>query len=137
MALDRRPEPGADRGQKVERQRQPEQQGRRSDFSLYHGARNRLWLYVKDTPPLLFWLTLPFHLAGTIVMWARATLREESGSVERGIEDAFKGLKDIWRSRREIQAKRRVSSLAIAAMMVWNPFDVLKRRGRIKSRIAR
>jgi GT2 family glycosyltransferase len=111
--------------------------GRRSDFSLYHGARNRLWLFVKNTPPLLFWLTLPFHLAGTAMMWARATLREESGSVERGIEDAFKGLKDMWRSRREVQARRRVSSLAIAAMMVWNPFDVLKRKGRIKLRIAR
>jgi N-acetylglucosaminyl-diphospho-decaprenol L-rhamnosyltransferase len=111
--------------------------GRRSDFSLYHGARNRLWLFVKDTPPALFWLTLPFHLAATIMMWARATLREEAGPVERGLEDAFKGLKDIWRSRREIQARRKVSSLAIAAMMVWNPFDVLKRRGVLKSRIAR
>jgi GT2 family glycosyltransferase len=111
--------------------------GRRSDFSLYHGARNRLWVFVKDTPPALFWLTLPFHVAGAVLMWARATLREESGPVERGIEDAFKGLGGIWRSRREIQARRRVSSLAIAAMMVWNPFDVLKRKGRIKLRIAR
>lgn len=111
--------------------------GRRSDFSLYHGARNRLWLFVKDTPPALFWLTLPFHLTATIMMWVRATLRDESGPVERGLEDAIKGLADIWRSRREIQARRRVSSLAIADMMVWSPFDTLKRRGRIKSRIAR
>jgi N-acetylglucosaminyl-diphospho-decaprenol L-rhamnosyltransferase len=111
--------------------------GRRSDFSLYHGARNRLWLFVKNTPPLLFWLTAPFHLLATLAMWARATLREEAGPVERGLEDAFKGMGGVWASRRQIQATRTVSSWAIAAMMVWNPSDVLQRRGRIKRRIAR
>jgi N-acetylglucosaminyl-diphospho-decaprenol L-rhamnosyltransferase len=106
--------------------------GRRSDFSLYHGARNRLWLYVKDTPPLLFWLTLPFHLLATAGAWLRAVVQGHAGPVERGLEDAIKGLPDIWRSRREVQRTRKASSDNIAVMMVWNPFDALHRRGRLK-----
>ncbi len=108
--------------------------GRSSDFSLYHGARNRLWLFVKDTPPLLFWATLPFHIMATLGMWVRATARGQASSVERGLEDAIKGLPEVWRRRREIQKARRVSSLAIACMMVWNPLDALRRRGRLRRR---
>jgi GT2 family glycosyltransferase len=106
--------------------------GRRSDFSLYHGARNRLWLYVKDTPPLLLWLTLPFHLLATVGAWLRATVQGHGEPVERGLEDAFKGLPDIWRSRREVQRTRRAGSDEIGVMMVWNPFDALHRRGRLR-----
>jgi GT2 family glycosyltransferase len=106
--------------------------GRRSDFSLYHGARNRLWLYVKDTPPLLLWLTLPFHLLATACAWLRATVQGHGEPVERGLEDAVKGLPGIWRSRREVQETRRAGSEAIAAMMVWSPFDAIARRGRLR-----
>ncbi|MGZ3369224.1 MAG: glycosyltransferase family 2 protein [Caulobacteraceae bacterium] len=106
--------------------------GRRSDFSLYHGVRNRLWLYVKDTPPLLLWATLPFHLLATIGVWLRAVLKGHAEPVERGLEDAIKGLPDIWRSRRAVQGARRASSGDIAGMMVWSPLDVLGRRGRLR-----
>ena len=106
--------------------------GRRSDFSLYHGARNRLWTFVKNTPPALFWLTLPFHLAATALAWLRATVQGDGGPVERGLEAALKDLRRVWRQRQLLQATRKVSSLAIAAMMVWNPLAALKRRGRLR-----
>jgi len=106
--------------------------GRRSDFSLYHGARNRLWLYVKDTPPVLFWLTLPFHVLATLGVWLRAATQGHSEPVERGLEDAIKGLPAMLWSRREIQAGRKASSEDIASMMVWNPLDALARIGRLR-----
>jgi GT2 family glycosyltransferase len=106
--------------------------GRRSDFSLYHGARNRLWLYVKDTPPLLLGLTLPFHVLATAAAWLRATINGHGEPVERGLEDAVRGLPDIWRSRREVQGRRKATSADIGAMMVWNPLDALHRRGRLR-----
>ena len=106
--------------------------GRRSDFSLYHGARNRLWLYVKNTPPLLFWLTLPFHILATAGAWLRAVVQGHAEPVERGLEDAVKGLPDIWRSRLDVQRTRRAGSNDISVMMVWNPFDALARRGRLR-----
>ena len=104
--------------------------GRRSDFSLYHGARNRLWLYVKDTPPALLWLTLPFHLTATVGAWLRAAMHGHGKPVRRGLKDAIDGLPGILSSRRELQARRKASSGAIAAMMVWNPFDALARIGK-------
>jgi N-acetylglucosaminyl-diphospho-decaprenol L-rhamnosyltransferase len=106
--------------------------GRRSDFSIYHGARNRLWLFVKDTPPLLFWLTLPVHAAATTLMALRALLRGDSAALMRGLGDALKGLPRVWRQRRAVQAGRTASSADIARMMTWSPLDVMRRRGRIR-----
>jgi N-acetylglucosaminyl-diphospho-decaprenol L-rhamnosyltransferase len=106
--------------------------GRRSDFSVFHGARNRLWMFVKCTPPVLFWLTGPFHIAATLAIWTRVTMEGHADPVEQGLEAALKALPEMWRSRRAVQATRRVSSLAIARMMVWNPLDILKRKGRIR-----
>ncbi len=106
--------------------------GRRSEFSVYHGVRNRLWLYAKNTPPLLLWLTAPLHAAATFVIWCRATLREEGAPVERALEDALKALPQVWTARQAVQARRTVSSFAIAGMMTWNPLKILKRQGKIK-----
>jgi N-acetylglucosaminyl-diphospho-decaprenol L-rhamnosyltransferase len=111
--------------------------GRRSDFSVFHGARNRLWMFVKCTPPALFWLTGPFHIVATLAVWARATMQGHADPVEQGLEAALKALPEMWRSRRAVQATRRVSSLAIARMMVWNPLDILNRKGRIRPCITR
>jgi GT2 family glycosyltransferase len=107
--------------------------GRRSDFSLYHGARNRLWLYLKDTPPLLLLATLPFHIVATLGVWLRALAQGHAEPVERGLEDALKGAPEMWRSRRQIQRARTASSGAIAAMMVWSPLAALARRGRLRT----
>jgi N-acetylglucosaminyl-diphospho-decaprenol L-rhamnosyltransferase len=104
--------------------------GRRSDFSLYHGARNRLWLYVKDTPTALLWPTLPFHLIATLGAWLRAVIQGHGKPVGRGLKDALGGLPDILRSRREIQARRRAPASDIAAMMVWSPASALARTGK-------
>ncbi|MDB5460644.1 MAG: glycosyl transferase family 2 [Caulobacteraceae bacterium] len=110
--------------------------GRRSDFSIFHGVRNRLWLFVKDTPPVLLWLTLPFHIAATVGVWVRATVRGHAEPVEQGLEAAVKQLPEVWRRRRAVQATRKVSSLRIAGMMVWNPRSVMRRKGWIRSGIA-
>ena len=106
--------------------------GRRSDFSVFHGVRNRLWLFVKDTPPLLFWLTLPFHLAATLAVWVRATVQGRAAPVEQGVEAAIKELPRVWRQRGAVQAGRAVSSLRIAAMMTWSPHRIVRRQGRIR-----
>jgi N-acetylglucosaminyl-diphospho-decaprenol L-rhamnosyltransferase len=103
--------------------------GRRSDFSLYHGARNRLWLYVKNTPPVLLWLTLPLHVLATIAVWVRAKAGGHASPVERGLADALAGLAGMRRSRRLMRKAGAASSLDIARALVWNPFDAIARRG--------
>jgi GT2 family glycosyltransferase len=91
--------------------------GPRSDFATFHGTRNRLWVFVKDTPPLLFWLTLPLHLITTAVLFARHATRGELAGPWRGLKAGI-----------EAQARRKVGSLAIARAMTWNPLDLFLRR---------
>jgi GT2 family glycosyltransferase len=105
--------------------------GRRSDFSMFHGARNRLWCFVKNTPPLLLSLTLAPHIAATLSLWLAASLRGESRAVGRGLAAGLKDLGVVLRQRRAVQAARTVSSFAIAARMVWNPLAARRREGKV------
>ncbi len=102
--------------------------GPRSDFAVFHGTRNRLWVFVKNTPPLLFWLSLPLHIAATAVLFARDISRGEAGAPWRGIWAAFAGMDTALAMRREAQATRRVSSWAVARAMSWSPLDLFQRR---------
>lgn len=102
--------------------------GPRSDFAQFHGARNRLWVFVKDTPPLLFWATLPLHLAATAILFARHATRGELAAPWRGFVAAVRGLPLALKARREAQAARRAGSLAIARAMTWSALDLFQRR---------
>ncbi len=106
--------------------------GPRSDFAVFHGTRNRLWVYVKDTPPLLLWLSLPMHVLATITLFARHATRGELAAPMRGLIAGLKGLGVALEARRETQPKRRVGSWAIARAMAWNPLDLLLRRWVLK-----
>lgn len=111
--------------------------GARSDFATFHGTRNRLWVFVKCTPPLLFWLTLPLHLAATALLFVRHASAGEFASPWRGLVAGFRGLPLAFAMRRETQAMRRVGSLEIARAMTWNPMDVLGRRVVLRPRKGR
>lgn len=102
--------------------------GPRSDFAVFHGTRNRFWVFVKNTPPLLLWLTLPLHLAATALLFARHASRGEFRTPWRGLMAGVGGLSVALQARREAQARRKVGSLAIARAMTWNPLDLLFRR---------
>ncbi|MET0293862.1 MAG: glycosyltransferase family 2 protein [Phenylobacterium sp.] len=108
--------------------------GPRSDFAVFHGTRNRLWVFVKDTPPLLFWLTLPLHLAATALLFARHAARGELKAPLRGLMAGLKDLSVALQARREAQAMRRVSSFQIARAMTWNPLDLFGRRVVVRPR---
>ena len=107
--------------------------GPRSEFAVFHGTRNRLWVYLKDTPPLLLWLTLPLHLLTTALLFLRHADRHEIRAPWRGLMAGLKGLDVALAARREAQATRTVSSWTIARAMTWNPFDLFLRRVVIKT----
>jgi GT2 family glycosyltransferase len=105
--------------------------GRHSDFTLFHGWRNRSWVFVKNMPSPLFWPLLPLHLSALALL---LLLSLWPGSPEkpvpswRGLKAALAGLGPIWRSRREIQRQRRASLSAIAGAFSWSPLALLGRR---------
>ena len=106
--------------------------GRRSEFAVFHGTRNRFWVFVKDTPPVLFWLTLPLHILATMVLFARHATRGEIAAPVRGLWAGITGINVALAARREAQAGRKVGSWEIARAMTWNPLDLLLRRSFIQ-----
>jgi N-acetylglucosaminyl-diphospho-decaprenol L-rhamnosyltransferase len=102
--------------------------GRRSDFAVFHGTRNRFWVFVKDTPPVLFWLTLPLHVLATLVLFGRHTTRGEVATPIRGLVAGIRHVGVALEARREAQATRTVGSWAIARAMSWNPWNIMRRR---------
>lgn len=97
--------------------------GRRSDFALYHGMRNRLWLFVKLMPAPAFWLLAPVHGLVTLMLLARAVLKGEIGVAARALRDALRGLGGAWGKRRRIQLLRRAWPL-----LRWSPAAPTRRR---------
>ncbi len=102
--------------------------GSRSDFATFHGTRNRFWVFVKCTPPVLFWLSLPLHVGTTAVLFARHLLAGEAASPWRGLKAGITGLSTALAMRRETQKSRKVGSWGVFRAMTWNPMDVLFRR---------
>ncbi len=92
--------------------------GARSRFSTYHGQRNLVWVYVKNMPPLLFWLLLPYHLILNLAALIGCALRGQGGVALLAKLDALRGLARIWGKRRSIQRARRVS-----ASRLWMLFE--------------
>jgi GT2 family glycosyltransferase len=91
--------------------------GVRSDFSLYHGHRNLVWVYVKNMPGWLFWAYLPYHLLLNVYSVCAFTLRGQGAPLWRAKRDALKGL---WRhvaKRKAVQARRISGCSALLALM--------------------
>lgn len=102
--------------------------GVRSNFALYHGYRNRLWLYVKNMPLVLLIPTLPIHIGMTLLGAISDTLKGRGRQVWRALKDGAEGIRPmIWR-RRKIQAERRISALRLAKVLTWNPLKIVRRQ---------
>jgi GT2 family glycosyltransferase len=108
--------------------------GAGSDFASFHGARNRIRVFIKDTPPLLFWLTLPLHVIATTALFLRLATQGRLGPNLRGARAALADLPAAVAAPPRTQATRRASSWDIARAMTWNPLDLLGRRVVIRRR---
>jgi GT2 family glycosyltransferase len=102
--------------------------GRKSEFAVFHGTRNRFYVVYKDTPWPLLPLVVPLHLASVAYISSRRDNHAHAPLVWKAFKESLKGLPTILRSRRQVQARRRASSLDIARAMTWNPRDLFHRR---------
>ncbi|MDP5238443.1 glycosyltransferase family 2 protein [Uliginosibacterium sp. 31-16] len=92
--------------------------GKRSPFAVYHGHRNMVWCYVKNMPGPLLWLCLPAHLLMNLAVVCLYALRGQGLNILRAKRDVLRGIPAIWRERRVIQSKRKVSCREI-----WRVLD--------------
>lgn len=97
--------------------------GKHSEFQIYHGHRNLVWVYVKNMPGLLFWVFLPLHLGLNFVTILWFSLRGNAGVILRAKRDALRGLPHYWEKRKLVQTGRKVSALNILRHLSWNPFS--------------
>jgi GT2 family glycosyltransferase len=84
--------------------------------ATFFGHRNLVWTVVKDTPGHLVYPALLAHFAQSILTGLILGCRGRGGAFARGKWDAVKGLGRCWQKRREVQARRQVSTWKIATM---------------------
>lgn len=107
--------------------------GRHSVFSIYHGTRNRLWTYAKNTPAPLLILTLPVHLALTAYLLVRSPAIGRFGATWRGLMDGLSGLPRI-RSASPWKLKHTSFSWGeLLRSMAWNPWLMSSRKPHVRS----
>jgi GT2 family glycosyltransferase len=92
--------------------------GQQSDFAVYHGFRNPVWVFVKNMPGALFWLLLPLHVALNLASILLFSMRGQGRVILKAKKDAFWGIPRMWRKRCAIQADR-VASIG----RVWKALD--------------
>ena len=106
--------------------------GRKSEFAVFHGTRNRFWVLFKNTPAALLPLVVPLHLVALIFIYLRRENRPHIRLILRAVKAAFAGAPAMFRARRGVQKLRRASFGQIARAMTWNPRDLSGRRPVIK-----
>lgn len=99
--------------------------GKHSDFAIYHGHRNLVWTYVKNMPAALFWIFLPFHLIANVITVLRFWISGHGKAIWRAKIDALRGLRSMFRKRKNIQQNRKESVAAVFRTMERNLFAPL------------
>ena len=103
-----------------------------SPFSIRHGTRNRFWTYLKNMPPLAFWVLLPAHILLTLVLVLRAIPQGRLAPTLDGLWQGLRGIGRILKTRKTVQARRKLTSLQISRAMSWNVITALTRRTHVR-----
>ena len=106
--------------------------GKRSDFTIYHGHRNRIWTYYRCTPLPLLIPTAPFHIIFNLYLLVRFTLEGHARPYLRALIDATMGLPAQNASRRRIQQTRRAGLGTLVRSMTWSLLKVMRKEADIK-----
>ncbi len=104
--------------------------GRHSGFTLRLSARNRLSLWVRNTPLALMLLTLPLLLMGMALALAQGLAHGRPSAVLLGYADALHRLPRTLRQRRRI-APPLLPPRTLLRMLDWNPLALLSRPTRV------
>jgi len=101
--------------------------GRRSEFSVRLGARNRIRGFIKNTPAPYFQLLAPLHAAANVFFLVRAVPLGVAGAYFAGCLEAVRSLGEALSARRETQRLRTAPARDIARAMTWSPLALLRR----------
>lgn len=106
--------------------------GKRSDFTIYHGHRNRIWTYYRCTPLLVLISTAPFHLLLNFCLLAWFSLKGQGKPYLRALKDAVIGMPAQNVSRRRLQRERKVGLINLARAMTWSLLKIVRKEADIR-----
>lgn len=101
--------------------------GYQSPFTVYHGHRNLVWTFFKDMPFPLLLIYLLSHLFLNLASIVLYTFKGQPVTILRAKWDAILGLRSVWRKRRQVQSRRKISSLALLRHMERDLFKLYLR----------
>lgn len=99
--------------------------GRQSAFSRFHGQRNRIWTFLKNTPGLWFWALLPAHLAYNAWYLLRAWRGGYLPVMLEAYRAAWSGRGPFLEDRRRLRPKS--GFIPVLKMMSATPWGPLSR----------
>lgn len=91
----------------------------KSDFADYLIARNQWWVLVRNMPALLLIIAVP----GFALVQIIAIIRPRRRAHVKGLWEGLRRTREFLSSRRDIQSKRRISTMRVARLLSWNPGD--------------
>jgi len=97
--------------------------GRASEFAVYHGTRNRVWTFLKNTPRVLLPVLLPAHIATNIFTLIWSLFRK--GRFKPTLRGMMHGFFKYPCGGRE---KRVISIASLLSVYTWSPRKVYRRR---------
>lgn len=97
--------------------------GRASEFAVYHGTRNRIWTFLKNTPRSLMLFLLPAHIATVLFTLAWSMFRK--GRFKPTLKGTIHGFFNYPGGNR---VKRKASLGSLLKTMTWSPRKVYRRR---------
>ncbi len=99
--------------------------GRINSTVIRWGARNRVWVLVKNIPTVLLPLVVPAHFCVLLFLLTRLLTLSDGAKLScatlRGVREAANGLGKMLEKRQTVQSKRLVGWRKIATAMCWNP----------------
>lgn len=104
--------------------------GRHSDFTIYHGHRNRIWLAYKNTPFWLYWPFLPLHFFANFYLFFSFIKAGVLQPYLRALWDGYRGLISFRADRFKIQKNKQVSYKSLGRAIAWSPLKISKREGK-------
>lgn len=97
--------------------------GKINEFANFHGIRNRIWVFAKNTPTIWLPLLLPGHIVLSVYLLVRAAMTGRFSVTSRAMWAGLKG--SIWIRTRTPWSPPRARSVSLwrlSRSMSWNPF---------------
>lgn len=101
--------------------------GRYSEFTVYHGNRNRIWCWFRNMPMVLILLLLPFHLIVNLYLLLRSFSVGIGKAYWRALGDGYAGVPAVLQARYRQKGARKVSVWTIIKALTWSPIKVSRR----------